>query len=590
MDESPNLRLPYILPAQAQKHVTHNEAIRALDALVQMGVRDDDRTTPPATPADGDRHIVATGATGAWAGHSGKIAAFQDGAWAFYAPRAGWLAWRQTDGALLVFDGTNWVSAGGGGLSLNPATGGLVGINATADTTNRLAVSSSAALFNHSGAGHQLKINKSAATETASVLFQTGFSGRAEFGTTGDDDWHVKVSPDGSTWYEALVANRATGAVTFPNTTLVPDGSIATAKIADNAITNAKLRDSAGLSVIGRSANTTGDPADITAATDGHVLRRSGTSLGFGEVATAGIANDAVTNAKLANMATSMFKGRASSGTGDPEDLTAAQATALLDTFTASLKGLAPASGGGTVNFLRADGSWAFPINAFSDLERALRLYPYFATDFLHNANIQPPSVIAVIASGTWVQTTGTANHPGVVVIRSSTTANSGATATVVATSLLLAGGEQFDVVFQTAASFSNLTYRFGFLDTTSSSDAGDGAYFQLSGSGALVAKTSNNSTRTTSSTIVTLSTSTWYHARVRLNASATSVAFEIFNDSGTSLGSTSITTNIPTASGRETGAGFVATLNDTTVTDLALLDYMSVGFPGRALVRGATS
>lgn len=73
------------------------------------------------------------------------------------------------------------------------------------------------------------------------------------------------------------------------------------------------------------------------------------------------IAADAVTNAKLANMAPARIKGRATSGTGDPEDLTGTQVTALLDTFTSSLKGLVPASGGGTTNFLRADGAFAAP-------------------------------------------------------------------------------------------------------------------------------------------------------------------------------------------------------------------------------------
>lgn len=62
-------------------------------------------------------------------------------------------------------------------------------------------------------------------------------------------------------------------------------GNTFTAEVLDNAISNAKLRDSAGLSVIGRSANATGDPADIVAATDGHVLRRSGTTIGFGTLA-----------------------------------------------------------------------------------------------------------------------------------------------------------------------------------------------------------------------------------------------------------------------------------------------------------------
>lgn len=73
------------------------------------------------------------------------------------------------------------------------------------------------------------------------------------------------------------------------------------------------------------------------------------------------IVSGAVTNAKMANMATATFKGRVTAGTGVPEDLSGTQATTLLDTFTTALKGLAPASGGGTANFLRADGTWAVP-------------------------------------------------------------------------------------------------------------------------------------------------------------------------------------------------------------------------------------
>jgi hypothetical protein len=84
------------------------------------------------------------------------------------------------------------------------------------------------------------------------------------------------------------------------------------------------------------------------------------TGSGSGTVATT-IAAGVVTNAKLATVATATFKGRTTAGTGDPEDLTATQATALLNTFTSSLKGLAPSSGGGTTNFLRADGTWAAP-------------------------------------------------------------------------------------------------------------------------------------------------------------------------------------------------------------------------------------
>jgi hypothetical protein len=74
------------------------------------------------------------------------------------------------------------------------------------------------------------------------------------------------------------------------------------------------------------------------------------------------IGSNTVTYAKMQDVsATSRFIGRITAGAGDPEELTGTQATTLLDTFTSALKGLAPASGGGTTNFLRADGAWAAP-------------------------------------------------------------------------------------------------------------------------------------------------------------------------------------------------------------------------------------
>ena len=216
MDETPLLKLPYILAAQSQKHVTHNEALRVLDALVQLAVLDKDLATPPGSPAAGARYIVGAAPTGAWSGHAAHIAAYQDSAWAFYVPLEGWLAWVADENVLYAFDGASWIPAPGASGSVNPVA--MVGVNATADATNRLSVASPASLFNHDGAGHQLKINKASAGQTGSVLFQTGFSGRAEFGLAGDDDFQVKVSADGSTWKQAIVTDRSTGVVQFPFT------------------------------------------------------------------------------------------------------------------------------------------------------------------------------------------------------------------------------------------------------------------------------------------------------------------------------------------------------------------------------------
>ncbi|MFD1344470.1 DUF2793 domain-containing protein, partial [Litorisediminicola beolgyonensis] len=90
-ETSPALALPYLAPAQAQKHVTVNEALRRLDALVQLVFEEVGRAAPPALPEEGRAYVTGPGATDAWAGQAeGVIAAWQDGAWAFIEPRPGW--------------------------------------------------------------------------------------------------------------------------------------------------------------------------------------------------------------------------------------------------------------------------------------------------------------------------------------------------------------------------------------------------------------------------------------------------------------------------------------------------------------------
>ena len=111
-DTSTHLGLPYLVAAQAQKHVTQNEALRLLDAMVQLSVLDRTRTTPPASPADGDRHLVASGATGLWAGWDLNIAFWVDGSWLRLVPRPGWLVWIATEQAFAVWNGSAWDPVG----------------------------------------------------------------------------------------------------------------------------------------------------------------------------------------------------------------------------------------------------------------------------------------------------------------------------------------------------------------------------------------------------------------------------------------------------------------------------------------------
>ena len=110
----------------------------------------------------------------------------------------------------------------------------MLGVNATADTTNKLAVKSSALLFDNVGAGVQAKLNKNAGGDTASLLYQTGYSGRAEFGLTGDDNFHCKVSPDGSAWTDAVVIDKTSGALTLAAGAKFPNGSAASPAAALN--------------------------------------------------------------------------------------------------------------------------------------------------------------------------------------------------------------------------------------------------------------------------------------------------------------------------------------------------------------------
>jgi hypothetical protein len=507
-DETTILSLPLILPAQAQKHVTHNEAIAALDLIVQLAVIDRTLTTAPALPTLGDRHIVAAGATGPWVGQSSRIALYTTNGWQFTQPLAGWQAHVLAEGQTAVFNGLVWES-----LSDGPLTVTQLGVSATADATNRLTVSSPATLLNHAGTGHQLKLNKAAAGDTASLLFQTGFGGRAEIGTAGTDDFTVKVSADGATWFAALEAEAGSGEVTLSqplhlggqavdpgapedgtlwlNTTTgevkvhsggltlplgggggVSDGDKGDITVSGGGtawaidagvVTLAKLADVSTDTFLGRNTAGIGAPEELTAAqargilnvADGATANASNAALrdrathtgtqdaasinGLAAVATSGSAADlvagvlpaarfddtahgtrsggtlhevatgavagflaaadktkldaitgtntgdqtitltgdvtgsgtssfaatiaagAVGNDKLASMAFGTIKARITAGAGNPENVTGTEVTALLDTFGSGTKGLAPASGGGTINFLRADGAWAAP-------------------------------------------------------------------------------------------------------------------------------------------------------------------------------------------------------------------------------------
>lgn len=220
MDATANLKLPFIMPSQAQKHVTHNEGLLLLDAIVQLAVLDRDLTEAPEAPLEGDRYIVAAPAVGAWEGKDGRVAAFQDGAWVFFEPRPGWRAWVADEGALVVWDGTSWSAPDSGISELHDLA--LLGIGTGADAQNVFSAKLNQALWTARGTGEggdgdlRYTLNKESAADVLSLLLQSGFSARAELGLIGTDDLSLKVSADGSAWHEALVVDRQTGIVSEP--------------------------------------------------------------------------------------------------------------------------------------------------------------------------------------------------------------------------------------------------------------------------------------------------------------------------------------------------------------------------------------
>ncbi|TDE34258.1 peptidase G2 autoproteolytic cleavage domain-containing protein [Antarcticimicrobium sediminis] len=205
-DTTPILALPVLVPNQAQPYVTHNAALRRLDILVQLSVMGFDAETPPALPEEGDLYALGPVPLAEWAGQPNQLAAWIDGSWLFLAPQPGWRAWDQNAGLLRVWDGVGWVRPA---AELDNVAG--LGIGTASGPVNRLAVKSEAVLFSHDGADQQVKINKASDADTASLLFQSGWTGHAEMGLAGGRDFSIKLSADGSSWTEALSFDAGSG-------------------------------------------------------------------------------------------------------------------------------------------------------------------------------------------------------------------------------------------------------------------------------------------------------------------------------------------------------------------------------------------
>lgn len=283
-DNTPNLSMPYIMPAQAQKHVTHNEALQIIDAVGQLCLEAIGQTTPPATAPNGLVWAVGTAPTGLWYNHDNELAIRAGNGWIFVPPQEGWSAWDRASASHRVWQSGAWET-----VPISNVPG--VGIGTGYDDINRLSVFSEATLLSHAGGGHQLKINKASPIDTASLLFQTAWSGRAEMGLAGDDGFAVKVSADGAAWSDAIKANPATGRVALSNGVTVPAGTAAAPSVSFEADADTGVfrpaADQLGLAVGGVSrAVVTATALQVSVPITGAAVVSSATDVAAGKLLT----------------------------------------------------------------------------------------------------------------------------------------------------------------------------------------------------------------------------------------------------------------------------------------------------------------
>lgn len=230
------------------------------------------------------------------------------------------------------------------------------------------------------------------------------------------------------------------------------------------------------------------------------------------------------------------------------------------------------------INADKVDGYHASEIPAsyirsvFSPLREEF-LHPDHTEDFLQIA----------IASGTSAAATGGANHPGCVNLRGTTSANSGRAYFTAINAFLLAGGEEFEIIFKTTDASSENRARFGWGAASDATAAPKGVYIRINGL-TLDGVCKNASGTSTTSTSYTYSAETWYRATIIINSGATLVTFTLYSESGTQLWQQTLSTNIPTAAGDEVGVGAVW-YQSSTSQRVCTVDWMTARI-SRSLTR----
>lgn len=203
-DSTARLNLPYLVEGQAMKHLTINEALAALDGLVCAAVTSRTTAAQPDAPEVGAAYVLPAGRSGAeWDLHpAGALLRFDEAGWTALATPLGMVAWDTDAEQLIVRATAGWEPLSATLRALDDLQ--RVGVGTRADADNPFSARLNKALFTarpeeEGGDGDlRLALNKAHSSDVQSLLFQSGWTTRAELGLIGDDDLSLKVHAGGS--------------------------------------------------------------------------------------------------------------------------------------------------------------------------------------------------------------------------------------------------------------------------------------------------------------------------------------------------------------------------------------------------------
>ena len=263
--KTPNFALPLLVTAQAQKELIHNEALIIIDAILNSGLETiKPMNKPKLNPAEGECYLIGDNPQAKWKGKGEYITFFYNG-WRFIKPKAGLRLWVKDVKKLYVFDESKWIELKQlekeadkdkqqnkaskltdltdveinnlqenqiivsnivnsqdkkfTNSNLNELLDKIeikqLAINTTKDPNNGLSVKSDNVLFTEEKGDCKIKVNKKTKNNTASFIFQTNWQARAEFGLIGEDNFVLKIFPDGVNSIEIFKIDLKNGAIDF---------------------------------------------------------------------------------------------------------------------------------------------------------------------------------------------------------------------------------------------------------------------------------------------------------------------------------------------------------------------------------------